>query len=401
MAHVTAVRPVLLTGEYGDPASLENLLHLPTGMRTCGLVELTLSNGVRGLGEGYAAVFAPEVFAAAVELVGPAIVGLPLDGPEDVAGLARRVTACTGYWSHQGPGRHVLAAFETAAQDCLARTAGVPLWRSLGVTGRPALRVYASGGDATGPDAMAAEIEHVAAHGVGTLKIRARGSQVAKAVWSARATAEAGVDLAVDMCQNLAVPSQSADDALAFERAVTEASGRALAFLEEPLGADRVAEYPGLRARAASPVAGGEIVTTPGELAGRMSVGSYDMVQPDTTVVGGIGATLEVFGAARRHGVAPVVHCWGGAVGVYATWCAAAAGGGELVEWPTPAFAVRDALLGDVGVPRHGTVTLGDAPGLGLELTPAVEREFAYRPEATYRPVVDDATAASFDAAWP
>ena len=41
--------------------------------RTIGMVEITLSNGVTGLGEGYMAVFAPLVFKSIVELCKPNI----------------------------------------------------------------------------------------------------------------------------------------------------------------------------------------------------------------------------------------------------------------------------------------------------------------------------------------
>lgn len=72
MPTLTRIRPVLLTAPYTDPKrSVEGLLCLPTGDRTTGLVEITLDNVVVGVGEGYLAVFAPEVFRAIVDLVAP------------------------------------------------------------------------------------------------------------------------------------------------------------------------------------------------------------------------------------------------------------------------------------------------------------------------------------------
>ena len=65
MPVVRSVRSVLLSAPYAEPeGNLEVLLHLPSGLRTTGLVEITLSDGTVGLGEGYLAVFAPTVFAA-------------------------------------------------------------------------------------------------------------------------------------------------------------------------------------------------------------------------------------------------------------------------------------------------------------------------------------------------
>ena len=65
MPIIRSVRPVLLSAPYGDAKSnLEVLLHLPSGLRTTGLVEIVLDDGTVGLGEGYLAVFAPKVFCS-------------------------------------------------------------------------------------------------------------------------------------------------------------------------------------------------------------------------------------------------------------------------------------------------------------------------------------------------
>jgi L-alanine-DL-glutamate epimerase-like enolase superfamily enzyme len=82
---------------------------------TTGLVEITLDNGVVGLGEGYLAVFAPRVFEQIVKLVTPALLE---QDPQDYARLYRDVSRVTGYWSLQGAAQHVVSAVEIALQDC-------------------------------------------------------------------------------------------------------------------------------------------------------------------------------------------------------------------------------------------------------------------------------------------
>ncbi len=89
MAKIRKVRPVLLSAPYADPkSSLEVKLHLRTGYRTCGLVEITLL-------------------------------------------------------------------------DCCAKEKGLPLFRFLGGDEIGELKLYASGGDSNGPDAMDGEIARV------------------------------------------------------------------------------------------------------------------------------------------------------------------------------------------------------------------------------------------------
>lgn len=133
---IAALRPVLLSAPYADPENLEVRVALPTGWRTTGLVEVTLDDGTTGLGEGYLAVFAPQVFVSTVELLAPYLVGRPAG---DLAGRYRDMVDITGYWSLQGAARHVVSAVEAALVDALGKRAGV-------------LGVRAAGRPSYGPD---------------------------------------------------------------------------------------------------------------------------------------------------------------------------------------------------------------------------------------------------------
>ena len=55
----------------------------------------------------------------------------------------------------------------------------------------------------------------------------------------------------------------------------------------------------------------------------------YDFVQPDASVIGGIGAVMEVFSTAKQKETDVVVHAWGGPVAIMACYPAAFAGGGR------------------------------------------------------------------------
>ena len=387
MPVIRAIRPVLLSAPYAAPeGNAEVLLHLPNGLRTTGLVELTLSDGTVGLGEAYLAVFAPKVFTAIVELVTPVVLGRSLD---DIAAIIRDIEITTGYWSFQGAARHVVSAFEIAIQDARAQVLGVPLWKALGGDRARPIPIYASGGDSTDPAYMAREIDSVAKLGIKTFKIRARNHQTDKAIWCMKAAATRGIAVAIDMTQNLAIPSQSVEDVLGFIATIKVATGMSPAFLEEVQGPNAVCELPALRSITGEPVAGGEIVTTPEELAARLRAGCYDIVQPDATVLGGVGPVMEVFAAARETGTKVYVHCWGAGVGILANYHAAIAGQGEMVEWPLPDYAPRAAMFAPAPRIDGGFLVLSDSPGLGARLTPEIERAFPFHEDAVYRCLVD------------
>ncbi|MBL9214187.1 MAG: mandelate racemase/muconate lactonizing enzyme family protein [Opitutaceae bacterium] len=388
MPKIVRVRPVLLSAPYADPAtSAEVILHLPAARRTIGMVELTLDNGIVGLGEGYLAVFAPHVFRSIVELVAPVLQGRD---PRELAPLLRELGLTTGYWSWQGAAQHVISACEIALQDCRAQLAGVSVARLLGAAEHRPLRLYASGGDSVTTAAMTRELDAVAALGIDVFKIRARRHEAAKTAWVQRHARPRGIAIAVDMTQNLAIPSQTIADILAYLGEVTARGGAAPWFLEEALGPEEIRRYPELRRRTAPMrIAGGEIVTTAAELAERIDAGCYDIAQPDATVLGGIGPTLEVFRAAAGAGAEVFVHSWGGPVAMMANYHAALAGGGRMAEWPLPFFPLRAALLPGAWRVERGELHVPDTPGLGLRLTPEIEREYAFREDAVYRCLTD------------
>lgn len=378
MPRIDHLRTVILSAPYADSDNGEVRAHLPAGRKCCGLLELVCDDGSTGLGEAYLGVFAPGVLRELVALLDDALRGHDADA---IGAVLRAATRLTGYWSLQGAARHALSALEIALVDAKAKRLGVPAYDLFGGAAVPDVAVYGSGGDSTTPAGWQAEFDLLSRHGIPLFKIRARAHEVDKVRWCLAEGARRGIRIAVDMCQNLEVPAQGVAEVRAFVAAV----GPGLAFLEEPLGPNDLAGYRALRAAIDVPIYGGEIVTTPEELQTRLASGCYDAVQPDATVVGGIGATVQVAQAARTHGVDAVVHAWGSGVCQMANWHAAIAAGSRLAEWAMPAFPLRDALISEAPVLADGRLRLSRAPGLGCRLDAATERACAFTPDAVYR----------------
>src|SRR5476651_298255 len=115
---IVGIRPILLSAPYAHEGNLEVRWHLPSGYRTCGLVEVTLDDGTVGLGEGYLAVFAPQVFVEIVNLIAPHLLGREAG---EIQRRYRDMCQVTDYWSLQGAARHVISALEMALVDAKAK----------------------------------------------------------------------------------------------------------------------------------------------------------------------------------------------------------------------------------------------------------------------------------------
>ena len=60
------------------------------------------------------------------------------------------------------------------------------------------------------------------------------------------------------------------------------------------------------------------------------------------------------------------------------------AAGGTVAEWPMPSFPIREAMMIEPLRIEQGELIAPKSPGLGVKLTPAIEKEFSFREEAVY-----------------
>ena len=382
MPAIADIRCLLLSSPYADADDPEIKECFPNGpRRTIGMVEVTLDNGVTGLGEGYLAVFAPGVFEAIVELCAPQVQGK--DG-FDIAARVRDLRSLCDYWSLQGAARHVIAAFEIALQDARGKSLGKPVYDMLGGAKADAIRIYGSGGCCDRKEQFLREFELLERLGITLYKMRAVKHDILRTVWVLDEAGRRGIEVGVDMCQNLADPPQAVDDVVCYVAAVHAGTNYRMAFVEEAIGPDAPEGFRALRERIDVPVCGGEIITTPRQMIERINNDVYDFVQPDASVMGGISAVMDVFSAAKAKGTEVVVHAWGGAAAIMASYHAAFAAGGRLVEFPMLDFPLGREMLGDQAQIVDGMLLRPTAPGLGLSLTPEMEARYPFDETAVY-----------------
>ena len=210
MTRIETVRCLLLSSPYADAEEPEIRCNFPNGpKRTVGMVEVTLDNGVTGIGEGYLAVFAPRVFESIVELCAPYVVGA------DAFDIQQRVSdlnSVCDYWSLQGAARHTTSAFEIALVDAKSKSQGVPTYDLLGGATSDSIRMYGSGGCCDSKEHFQRELAMLVPMGIDLYKIRAVKKDIYRTAWILNEAAKHGIEVGVDMCQNLTSPPQPVED---------------------------------------------------------------------------------------------------------------------------------------------------------------------------------------------
>ena len=164
------------------------------------------------------------------------------------------------------------------------------------------------------------------------------------------------------------------DDCRRLGRALEEFRFR---WLEEPLPTDDYAAYAPLANELAIPLAGGEILESAEGAEPFLRGGSFDLVQPDVSVCGGIAGLLEIAAAAHRAGSHAVPHACNGAIALAATLqvLAILPVAADAPPWAQPILEydvgenpIRTDLLAAPLQPDQGWMRIPDGPGLGIEI---------------------------------
>ena len=224
------------------------------------MVEITLENGTKGIGEGYLAVFAPRVFESIVELCTPYLIDT--DG-FDIKQRVRDLCRVCDYWSLQGAARHVISAVEIALADAKAKSLNIPVHKLYGDAKTDRMEMYGSGGICDTKEHFREELKQLSELGIGLYKIRAEKDDIIRTAWILEEAAKHGIRVGVDMCQNLADPPQKVKEVVDYVRGIQNLTDQEIIFLEESIGPADPEGFKALRRCVSPKVCGGEIITTP------------------------------------------------------------------------------------------------------------------------------------------
>ena len=148
-------------------------------------------------------------------------------------------------------------------------------------------------------------------------------------------------------------------------------------WLEEPLPTNDYLAYAPLAGELSIPLAGGEILESAADTEPYLRAGSFDLVQPDVSICGGIGGVLEIATAARDAGRFAVPHACSGAIALAATLHILAVlpvppdapkYAEPILEHDVGENPIRTDILTEPLTLDDGWMTIPDGPGLGVDV---------------------------------
>jgi L-alanine-DL-glutamate epimerase-like enolase superfamily enzyme len=293
------------------------------------------------------------------EILAPALVGSVAAKPVDIFDKLTQDTSVLALQSGEiGPFAQAIAGIDLAVWDLYARRENVALWKLLGGNGNT-IKVYASGINPTG-SRQTAEAALQRGHRALKLKVGFEPETDRANLAALRGLVGSGM-LAADANQAWSI-------AQALERAPDFAEF-GLTWLEEPIRADRPwQEWQTLRQRAGMPLAAGENIASRAGFAEALGDDVLRVVQPDIAKWGGLSICSEIARDILKSGKIFCPHYLGGGIGLLASaHLLAGVGGAGLLEVDSNDNPLRDELCGPVADISGGTITLSDAPGLGID----------------------------------
>ena len=124
-----------------------------------------------------------------------------------------------------------------------------------------------------------------------------------------------------------------------------------------------------LRRQSRVPIAGGEVLTRRQSFQPWLRAGAFDIVQPDSTKVGGLSESRRIAWMAEENGARMIPHGWNTAVGLAADLPLASAFARiDLVEYLTGSPVIDEIVKEPWKLDAEGMLAIPEGPGLGISL---------------------------------
>ncbi|MEE6165594.1 MULTISPECIES: mandelate racemase/muconate lactonizing enzyme family protein [unclassified Mycolicibacterium] len=344
-------------GGWAEELTIDDSVHT--------LVAVHTDDGLVGIGSCFTR---PDLVEGSLQLLEPLYRGQEALEPER---LTERLHQHTFWLGRGGSVTHTISGIDLALWDLLGQATGQPVGRLLGGRHRERVLPYAST-LMDEPHKLAEELSALSETGFRAFKIGwgpfGRTTARADELIVAAAREAVGPDalLAVDAGGSDGFWTGDLKWAMRTAAMLAEYD---VAWFEEPLAPDALADYAVLREQAPLPISGGEVLTRRQAFLPYLQQRAFDIVQPDTTKVGGLSESRRIGWLAEAFGVRLVPHGWNTAVGLMADLhLASALPGTHLVEYKTGSAYIDDITTEAPQLNDDGTLSIPTAPGLGIEL---------------------------------
>lgn len=323
------------------------------------LVRIYTEDGLYGTGEG--APFLPVTGETRTGALEAAAMAASILQGEDAFAIEGHIQSLRNAMPHNTA---VLAAYDMALYDLLAKHAGLPLYRLLGGEKRAIPMDVTLGMES--PEAMAEQARSLAARGIGAIKMKLGGAAALdiRRIRAVRDAVGPEITLRVDANQGWK-PS----DAITILRAVSDCN---LEYCEQPTAAWNLEALRQVRGAVSIPVMADESLFDHHDAQRLIALGACDLFNIKLAKCGGIHTALKILSVAESAGLQCMLGCMLETRHslTAAAHLAAARKSAAWADLDAALFLANDPVTG--GIQYQGSsIILPDGPGIGADMEPS------------------------------
>lgn len=332
------------------------------------LVEVVTDEGLVGVGSCYTS---RPLVDGALTLLQPMLIGESAIEPERVSEKLHQMT----FWQGRGGAvTHAISGIDIALWDLLGKVSNQPVGRLLGGYYRDKIRPYASIIFGWPPEEFAETLTGLVEKGFKAIKMgwgsfgKLGPDRDYTLIETAREAVGDDIALMVDAGGSGQFWPHEYKWALETAYMLHDFD---VTWFEEALRPDDIEGYIKLREHSPVPISACEVLTRRQSFIPWIERHAVDIVQPDSTKVGGLSEARRIAWMAYDHNVTMVSHGWNTVVGLYADLhLAAAMPDAKWVEFITPSPYIDNLSTVPPKLDDEGYLAIPQTPGLGIELDP-------------------------------
>ena len=339
------------------------------------LVEVESDEGLIGVGSCYTST---ALVNAALHLLRPKLIGESAIEPERVSEKLHQAT----FWQGRGGTvTHAISGIDIALWDLLGKATGQPVGRLLGGCYRHKIRPYASIIFGWPPEEFTETLQGIVGQGFKAIKMGWGGfglhgdERDEVMVKTAREAVGDEIALMVDAGGSGQYWPHTYKWAIETAHMLHNYD---ISWFEEALRPDDIERFIALTEHAPLPISSCEVLTRRQSFIPWIERHAVDIVQPDSTKVGGLSEARRIAWMAYDHNVTMVSHGWNTVVGLYADLhLTAAMPDARYVEYITPSPYIDDLTVVPPRLDKEGYLTIPTEAGLGVHLDPEKVKRYS------------------------
>ena len=369
---VSHVKGIVLSSPYGD----NKVFGQPKGLKSIGVILVTLEDGTRGYGETYSGIYAPELIDPIANFYGKKIIGTKLSN------LINNIDAYFDipFIGFNGIMQSIKSAFSIALVDCLSRHIEEPIYKLFNKRLNP-IRTYVSGGSVVyKSDEIYKDAENLKSDGFDLYKMRIGYHDLITDL--KRITAAINVfgnhnSVIVDLIQGTLKSNYSKKDYSHIFKALNDFK---LAWVEEPTEPSRTEHLNYIKSISKNKIATGEAYSGLMPFKQLIINKLIDIVQYDVTHSGDLSTCFRISQLAQNNNIDEILHVWGSSLSLHSNAILCIINENiKLLEYPSVKFSLsQDIKQINYNISDGYLIFDEDFLGTGVEITDKIINNYPF-----------------------